>query len=139
MRDSAHIIRQFFDREIVAEGEDWINFISSWETIIGLDLASHITVRDLKRGVLLLNCDHPGWAQIFYMKKSAILRKIRKQFPRTEVRSFRVFCGEENINRELVDNARVIEEFRREPAGEENPVRDEEFSSLLENLRNLGD
>jgi hypothetical protein len=139
MREATDIIKQFFDREIVAEGEEWIDFISSWEKIVGTDLAAHLSVKDIKNGVLLLNCDHPGWAQVFYTKKTALLRKIKKQFPRMEIKSFRVFCGEENINRELMKNARLFEEYREAPVREDLPVRDEEFSSLLQNLRNLGD
>ncbi|MBN2625183.1 MAG: DUF721 domain-containing protein [Spirochaetales bacterium] len=139
MRDATDIIKQFFDREIIAEGEEWIGFISSWEKMVGTDLAAHLTVKDIKNGVLLLNCDHPGWAQIFYIKKTALLRKIKKQFPRMDIRSFRVFCGKENINRELLKNARLIEEYREESDREDLPAQDEEFSSLLQNLRNLGD
>ena len=139
MRDSADIIKQFFDRDIAQEGEDWIRLISSWERIIGTDLAAHITIKDMKGSVLILNCDHPGWAQIFYMKKTAIMNKIRKQFTKSTIKSFRVICDNQNINRELVENARIIEEYKKEPVREETVIPDREFSELLENLRNLGD
>ena len=139
MRNSADIIKQFFDRDVVQEGEDWIQLISSWEKLVGSDLAAHISIKDLKGSVLILNCDHPGWAQIFYMKKSAVMNKMRKKFPRMEIKSFRVLCERRNINRELVENARVIEEYRKEPEQEKTAEPDKEFSDLLQNLRNLGD
>ena len=139
MRDSADIIRQYFDRDIVQEGEEWIKLISSWEKMIGTDLAAHIRVKDLKGTTLILESDHPGWAQIFYMKKSANMNKMRKQFPRVAVKSFRVLCDNRSINRELVENARIIEEYNKEPIGENSSEPDSEFSDLLKNLRNLGD
>ena len=139
MRESADIIRQYFDRDIVQEGEEWIKLISSWEKIIGTDLAAHIKVKDLKGATLILESDHPGWAQIFYMKKSAIMRKMKKQFPRVAVKSFRVLCGNKSINRELVENAHIIEEYNKETISENSSEPDREFSDLLKNLRNLGE
>jgi hypothetical protein len=139
MKESADIINQFFDRDVVQEGEDWIRLISSWEKIVGTDLASHLKVKDLKGSTLLLKCDHPGWAQIFYMKKSAIMRKMQRQFPQVSIKSFRVMCDNRNINQELLENARVIEEYRSEKKEENLPELDKDFEDLLKNLRNLGD
>ncbi|MDC7218848.1 MAG: DUF721 domain-containing protein [Spirochaetales bacterium] len=139
MRESADIISQFFERDVVQEGEEWIKLISSWERIVGTDLSAHIKIKDLKGGTLLLSCDHPGWAQIFYMKKGAIMKKMRRQFPGVTIKSFRVLCDNKNINRELVENARAIEELRKEPEEEKPAELDDEFAGLLKNLRNLGD
>ncbi len=139
MRESADIISQFFDRDVVQEGEDWIKLISSWERIVGTDLAAHIKIKDLKGTTLILNSDHPGWAQIFFMKKRAIMNKMIKQFPRATIRSFRVLCDNKSINRELMENARVIEEYKNEPEKENSVKPDNEFSDLLKNLRNLGE
>lgn len=138
MRDSAEIIKQFFDRETISEGEGWVKFISSWNKLVGQDLAAHIRVKDLTNGILFLNCDHPGWAQIFYLKKSAILKKLNKQFPQLSVNSFRVYCDNKNISKDIVEKAKIIEQVQKPRQVTKKTEIDPEFSSVLENLRNLG-
>jgi hypothetical protein len=142
MRDSSEILKQLFDRDIVTDGEGWIKLVSSWEEIVGTDLSAHIRVKDLQNGTLLLDCDHPGWAQIFYMKKSAVMGKLNKyksrHFPQMVINNFRVICENKSINNQLVDNGRIIEEYHERVEHDGNDEIPKEFTDLLSKLRKLG-
>jgi len=54
--------------------------------------ASHSRIRELEKGVLLVEADHPGWIQILQTKQSELLSAVKRRYPELEVRaiSFRL-------------------------------------------------
>lgn len=143
MRESSEILKQLFDKDIIAEGEGWIKLVSLWETIVGTDLFAHIKIKDLQKGTLILECDHPGWAQIFYMKKKAILSKLikngKKHYPNLKINTFRVICMNRNINNELKQNGDLIESFQQKVVKDEIEPPNEDFHKLLDRIEKLGE
>jgi predicted nucleic acid-binding Zn ribbon protein len=44
-----------------------------WEDIVGLDVSKHVSVRNVKSGVLNVVADHPAWkTQLKYMEQNII-------------------------------------------------------------------
>ena len=98
MRRAGDILSEMFREKFGQSFED-INrnsIFSSWEKIIkeawsqnGEDnpVAAHSKIRELERGILLVEADHPGWIQTLGTKKAELLLAARRQFPELEIRN----------------------------------------------------
>ena len=49
--------------------------------------AVHSRIRDLERGVLLVEADHPGWIQILQTKQTALLLAVQRRYPDLGIRA----------------------------------------------------
>ena len=47
--------------------------------------AAHSRVKDLDRGILLVEMDHPGWKQILQTKQTKLLNDFRYRFPELDI------------------------------------------------------
>ncbi|MDE0026087.1 MAG: DUF721 domain-containing protein [Spirochaetaceae bacterium] len=52
-----------------------------WDDILGRDLAGRARLRDIDRGRLLVEVDHPAWMQLVQMRQRQILRRVARRFP----------------------------------------------------------
>jgi hypothetical protein len=48
--------------------------------------AIHSRIRELERGVLLVEADHPGWIQILQTKQTQLLAGVQRRYPELGVR-----------------------------------------------------
>ena len=57
--------------------------------------ASHSQIRELERGLLLIEADHPGWIQILQTKQRELLSAVQRKYPELNVRgiAFRLSRG----------------------------------------------
>ena len=53
----------------------------------GENLSYHSRVVDLKKGILFIEVDHPGWIEILNVHRQYILIKMRKKFPKIEFKT----------------------------------------------------
>jgi len=72
--------------EVWPHGEDQIN-----EDIPAA--AAHSRIRELERGVLIVEADHPGWIQILQTKQEELLRTIQRICPKQDIRSMAFRLG----------------------------------------------
>jgi hypothetical protein len=49
-------------------------------------VAVHSRIRELERGVLIVEADHPGWIQILQTKQAELLMAIQYRYPRQDIR-----------------------------------------------------
>ena len=52
-----------------------------WDDILGHDLAGRARLRDIDRGRLVVEVDHPAWMQLVQMRQRQILRRVARRFP----------------------------------------------------------
>lgn len=52
-----------------------------WDDILGHDLAGRARLRDIDRGRLVVEVDHPAWMQLVQMRQQRILRRVARRFP----------------------------------------------------------
>jgi predicted nucleic acid-binding Zn ribbon protein len=52
-----------------------------WMEIVGPDIAPHTKIFEIRRSVLVVECDHPAWSSTLLMKKKQILARIATQYP----------------------------------------------------------
>ena len=48
--------------------------------------AVHSRIRELERGLLLVEADHPGWIQILQTKQREILSAVQRRYPELEIK-----------------------------------------------------
>jgi len=69
---------------------------SSWESImekIFPEAAFHSKIRELERGILYVEADHPGWVQILQTKQKDILLEVQKRYPELDIKSISLRLG----------------------------------------------
>ena len=107
MRKSGDIItalfKNQFDPEYLKTASSNYDLFSSWQKIItevwprkiedsddpDTELrqddipaaAVHSQIKELERGVLLVEADHPGWIQILQTKQSELLSLVQRRYP----------------------------------------------------------
>lgn len=68
----------------------WIGLHTRWKKIVGEGLDCHSRAREVIRGMLLVDVDHPAWMNLFQLKQDSILQKLQKDFPELTIMSIRL-------------------------------------------------
>lgn len=69
---------------------------------LGENLYFHSHIVDLKNGILLIECDHPGWIQTLRLYQKYILTGLRKSVPELKISSlaFRIRGTKARLHKE---------------------------------------
>jgi len=85
MKTAGDILSKLFDESFVKKAHTYSKLFDSWPDITeknGISAASaHSRVKDLKKGILLIEMDHPAWKQLLQTKQSKLLNDFRIRFP----------------------------------------------------------
>jgi hypothetical protein len=152
MKTAGDILSALFDEQFVEKAQGYSKLFDSWADITAKNgiasAAAHSRIKDLDRGVLLVEMDHPGWKQILQTKQSRLLDDFRVRFPEMDISgiSLMLGCGksqpEEGTEVKTVERrteqSRDIEErpvMAAEPAAQGyDAVGDETFKEALKKL-----
>jgi len=94
------MFRQRFGEDFVDNAKSSAELFNSWEKIVcqvwpqGEDrknedipaAAVHSRIKELERGVLIVEADHPGWIQILQTKQAELLLAIQRHCPKMDIR-----------------------------------------------------
>lgn len=124
---------------------------------LGMNLYSHSRVIDLKNGILLVECDHPGWIQTLRLYQKYILTGLKRGVPELKISSlaFRLRGtnselhaqnSEEKIRSEISERIEkedaVLRNFDGQNENQQNQTDSEnhaEKKKMPENLREILD
>jgi len=151
MRKAGDIISGLFKQRF---GEDFMEnarlsaeMFSSWEKTVcqvwprGEDqknedipaAAVHSRIRELERGVLFVEADHPGWIQILQTKQAELLVAIQRSCPKFDIRGIAFRLSKEPVEARAKDVTKVPAE--NETNSKSRSVqKDDEFYSVLKSL-----
>lgn len=129
MKEVKELLGNFFDKNFLQEGENYLEFKTHWQNIVGDDLAAHIEIDDLIDQRLIVKADHQGWAQLFLLKKKAILRKVNYTFPKLNIKSIQIKYGN-NIVEQKREEIKVSEKME-----DKKIVKDEEFQNIIHKFK----
>jgi predicted nucleic acid-binding Zn ribbon protein len=108
MRKAGDIIsalfKEQFGHEFIETARASAGLFSSWTRIVTEvwprnpdseipAAAVHSRIRELERGILLVEADHPGWVQILQTKQSDLLSAVQRRFPELEIRGIAFRLG----------------------------------------------
>jgi len=153
MKKAGDVLSALFDKRFVEKAHEYSKFFDSWEDITAKNgiasAAAHSRIKDLDRGIVLVEMDHPGWKQILQTKQSKLLNDFRLRFPEMDISGISLILGSgrppqeeeakvENIEKQT-EQSRVIEE---PPAQADEPAMQGydaiEDEDLKEKLKKLG-
>jgi hypothetical protein len=78
------------DPGIAESGEIWHRFFSSWENLVGADLAGLTRLVEVERGEAVVQVEHPAAAQLLSLHRERVLARIRSEHPAAGVKALRV-------------------------------------------------
>jgi len=159
MRKAGDIISGLFKQRF---GEDFMenarlsaDLFSSWEKTVcqvwpcGKDqknedipaAAVHSRIKELERGVLFVEADHPGWIQILQTKQAELLLAVQRRCPKLDIRGIAFRLSKEPGKVEWKEQAEAgATDINKAPTEDENnsasrsAQRDVEFYSALKGL-----
>ncbi|MDR1099265.1 MAG: DciA family protein [Treponema sp.] len=85
MKKAGELLSVIIDENILHQAQGYSRLVYSWARITqkhGISAAAdHSRIRDLKRNILLVEADHPGWIQILQTTGHKLLEDLQCQFP----------------------------------------------------------
>jgi hypothetical protein len=97
MKKAGDYLAAIIDANLYSKARAYSDFFSSWSRIArdcAIDAAGgHSRVRELERGILVVEADHPGWVQILQTKAPEIINAARRRFPELDIRGVSFTLG----------------------------------------------
>ena len=90
MKKAAEILARMLDEKNRKLAKRYSSIFGSWEQIVGQSLAEHSRIYEIANRNLFVEVDHPGWMQLLMMKKTQILKAVRRKAPALDVKDIRV-------------------------------------------------
>jgi len=162
MKTAGDILSALFDEQFMKKAQSYSKFFDSWKDITAKNgiaaAADHSRIKDLDRGILQIEMDHPGWKQILQTKQSKLLNDFRIRFPEMEISAISLILGKSEPDPEpqaptpstatATAEATVAEPVEAVEAAEEplqeaisqsavtglDAIKDEEFKETLKKL-----
>ncbi|MDR0322263.1 MAG: DUF721 domain-containing protein [Treponema sp.] len=153
MKTAGNILSTLFDEGFVKKAQGYSKLFDSWVDITTKNgiaaAADHSRIKDLDRGILLVEMDHPGWKQILQTKQAKLLNDFRYRFPDMDISGISLMLGrsepqeetisgkeqnEETAKRETMTEDPPQADFVGEPIAGYDAIKDEEFKEMLKKL-----
>jgi hypothetical protein len=97
MKTAGDVLSALFDERFVKKAHNYSKFFDSWKDITAKNgipaAADHSRIKDLDRGIILLETDHPGWKQILQIKQSKLLNDFCRRFPELDISGISLMLG----------------------------------------------
>jgi predicted nucleic acid-binding Zn ribbon protein len=111
MRKAGEVIsflfKQHFGEKFMDNARSGTELFNSWEKTVcqvwprgenqeNEDIpaaAVHSRIRELERGVLIVEADHPGWIQILQTKQAELLQAVQRYCPKLDIRGIAFRLG----------------------------------------------
>jgi len=138
MKKAGEILSAIFDEQFVKKAQTFENLFESWiEITAENDIASaaeHSRIKDLTKGVLLVEIDHPGWKQIIQTKQKKLLKEYQSRFPDMEITKISLVLGS---SKPASENKETQELPQKEQTPSENSeyIDDETVASYFNDIK----
>ncbi|MCL2185011.1 MAG: DUF721 domain-containing protein [Treponema sp.] len=148
MKTAGDILSALFDERFMKKAQGYSKLFDSWEDITAKNgiasAAAHSRIKDLNKGILLVEMDHPGWKQILQTKQSKLLNDFRRRFPDLDISGISLMLGsseppekqlDESSPSSVVDEQAAAEDtavfYVKEPVAGYDAIKDEDFREKL--------
>jgi len=147
MKTAGDILSALFDERFMQKAQGYSRLFASWTDITAKNglasAADHSRIKDLDRGILFIEMDHPGWKQILQTKQTKFLNDFRMRFPELNISGISLILGSSDSASSLTKTGTAEEAAYSTPAETEIPaekpsaargyyaIGDEEFREKL--------
>lgn len=145
MKTAGDILSVLFDEGFANKAQGYSKLFDSWTDITAKNgiasAAAHSRVKNLDRGILLIEMDHPGWKQILQTKQGKLLNDFRIRFPELDISGISLILGhpgsseaQEETKTEIAEDSPVPE-----AAVNEHPKKIITKKQTVYNIKNIKD
>ena len=152
MKTAGDILSALFDERFVKKAHGYSKFFDSWKDITEKNgiasAADHSRIKDLDKGIVLIETDHPGWKQIIQTKQSKLLNDFRIRFPQLDISGISLILGNQDSDSQkspqewqsaVEEKENVIKNINHTVLAVNNAIgldaiKDEEFRETLKKL-----
>jgi len=89
MKTAGDILPTLFDELFMKKAQGYSKLFDSWADITAKNgiasAAAYSRIKELEKGILLVETDHPGWKQILQTKQTKLLNDFRRRFPDMDI------------------------------------------------------
>ena len=89
MKRAGEVLSAIFDERLMKKARGYSRLFDFWAEAVqknGISAAAdHSRIKELDRGILLIEAEHPGWKQILQTKQNRLLNDFRRQFPDLDI------------------------------------------------------
>jgi len=100
------LFNERFGSQFMETARSTASLFSSWARVVAVAwprtpdgeipaAAVHSRIRELERGVLLVEADHPGWIQILQTKQVELLSAVQRLYPEQNIRAIAFMLSRE--------------------------------------------
>jgi len=97
MKTAGDILSALFDERFMKTARGYSKLFDSWTDITAKNgiaaAADHSQIKDMDRGILLIEIDHPGWKQVLQTKQTKLLNDFRIRFPDLDISGLSLMLG----------------------------------------------
>jgi hypothetical protein len=119
MKTAGEILSTLFDEQFMKKAQGYSKLFDSWVDITAKNgiasAADHSRIRELDRGILLVETDHPGWKQILQTKQSKLLNDFRRRFPDMDISAISLMLSRDLSRSEPETDEKTKTEIVEEP------------------------
>jgi len=113
MKTAGDILSSLFDAHFAEKAQGYSKLFDSWTDITEKNgiasAAAHSHIKDIDKGILYIEMDHPGWKQILQTKQSKLLNDFRIRFPGFNISGISLILGSaQKSNEEHTDEPAQI-------------------------------
>jgi len=156
MKTAGDILSALFDEQFMKKAQKYSKFFDSWNDITAKNgiaaAAAHSRIKDLDRGILLIEMDHPGWKQILQTKQSNLLNDFRIRFPDLGISGISLILGksepdddsqgsEQDTDSHYADQHNTTQEYAEKPIAPDttekkdiDSINDDDFKETLQRI-----
>ena len=136
MKTAGEILSALFDEQFVEKAHGYSNLFNSWADITAKNgiaaAAAHSRIKELEKGIVLIEMDHPGWKQILQTKQSKLLNDFRYRFPNLNITGLSLMLSKPVCNK--TDNNKPLNEDMPKPISHNSS--DKSVAADLESIKN---
>ena len=89
MKRAGEVLSAILDERMMIKARGYSSLFAFWAEAVqknGIPAAAdHSRIKELDRGILLIEADHPGWKQILQTKQNKLLNDFRRRFPDMDI------------------------------------------------------
>jgi hypothetical protein len=134
MKHVGDVLSVLFDERLIKKAQGYSKIFDSWTDIAEKNgiaaAADHSKIKELDRGMLLIEADHPGWIQILQTKEQKILADFRLLFPNMNISGISLMLSRNRLDSETGTDKPPQNEKRKTavspPAPPLEPVQNQE-------------
>lgn len=141
MKTAGELLTALFDENFVEKAHGYTTLFNSWEDITSKNgiaaAAAHSRIKELEKGIVLIEMDHPGWKQLLQTKQSKLLNDFRIRFPKLNIIGISLMLGKPDCGKPLNDTQQKT--YTEKPAEQnviEKPSSANHIAANLETIKN---